>query len=55
MQLVEYAKKYKNVLLMLVVLVLILPIMGILTEIIFTYGTYIGTFIRNISENGICF
>ena len=55
MQLVEYAKKYKNALLMLVVLILTLPIMGTLIEIIFTYGTYIGTFIRNISENGICF
>ena len=55
MQLVEYTKKYKNALLLLLVSILTLPIIGTLIEIIFTYGTYVGTFIRNISEHGVCF
>jgi len=56
MQLViQNLKKYiKNVLLAILV-ILSMPLIGTLIKIIFTYGTYIGTFIRNISENGVCF
>ena len=48
-------KKYQKNILLGIVYLLSMPIIGVLIEIIFTYGNYVGTFIRNISENGMCF
>ena len=56
MQLViENAKKYKNAILLTLCTLLTLPLVGTIIKIIFTYGTFVGTFIRNIAENGACF
>lgn len=48
-------KKYKKEVIGLALFVIAMPIIEILIKIIFTYGTYIGTFIRSISEGGACF
>ena len=56
MQLVTQSlKKYKKAILLIILVIFSMPLIEILIKIIFTYGTYIGTFIRNISENGACF
>ena len=56
MQLViQNLKKYKKAILLTILIILSIPLIETLIKIIFTYGTYVGTFIRNISENGMCF
>lgn len=56
MQLViQNLKKYKKTILLTILVIFSIPLIGTLIDIIFTYGNYIGTFIRNISENGVCF
>lgn len=55
MQLIESAKKYRKEIIGLSLLAICMPLIEVLIKIIFTYGTYVGTFIRNISENGVCF
>lgn len=47
-------KNYKDILLVASVMIL-MPVISLITEIIYHYGTYVGTFIRNIVENGACF
>lgn len=54
MQLVENVKKYKKIILVGILLIG-MPLIEVLIKIIFTYGNYVGTFIRNVSEGGICF
>ncbi len=55
MQLVDNIKKNKKTIIGLTLLVICMPLIEVLIKIIFTYGTYVGTFIRNIAENGTCF
>lgn len=55
MQILDKIKKYKNDILLLSLLIISMPLIEILIKIIFTYGTYVGSFIRNIVENGACF
>lgn len=43
----------KNILIVILTCILI-PLMGIVINVIFTYGTYVGTYARNIIETGIC-
>jgi len=55
MQLITNVKKYKKEVLTLILIVFCMPLIEVLTKIIFTYGNIVGTFIRNVLENGICF
>lgn len=55
MSALESVKKHKKTIILTTLLLISMPLLEILTKIIFTYGTYIGTFIRNISEQGACF
>lgn len=55
MSALDNIKKYKKNIIIGTLLVILMPIMGVLMKIIFTYGNYIGTLIRSISENGVCF
>lgn len=52
---IQNLKKYKKTILLTILVILSMPLIETLIKIIFTYGTYMGTFIRNISENGVCF
>ena len=45
---------YKNIIIVAGT-VIMLPAISLITEIIYHYGTYVGTFIRNIVENVACF
>ena len=47
-------ENYKNIIIVACT-VIMLPVISLITEIIYHYGTYVGTFIRNIVENGACF
>lgn len=47
-------ENYKTILAILVTIIC-LPLINTVVQIIFTYGTYVGTFVRNIVENGACF
>ncbi len=56
MPIIEIIKKNKKIILIIGTIALVLlfmPIISILIEIIFKYGTYVGSFIRNIGTN-IC-
>lgn len=55
MSALDNIRKYKKSIVTVTLLLILMPIIGVLTKILFTYGTYIGTLIRNISENGACF
>lgn len=55
MQILDKIKKYKNDILLLSLLIISMTLIEILIKIIFTYGTYVGSFIRNIVESGACF
>ncbi|MEG2010802.1 MAG: hypothetical protein RRY22_01910 [Bacilli bacterium] len=53
--LIENLKKNYKTILIVISCIIMLPIINLIIEMIFTYGQYIGTFIRNIVENGACF
>lgn len=58
MPVLDYIKKNKKNIIAITILLLtpfILPLLTTLIEIIYHYGTYVGTFIRSISTGGICF
>lgn len=55
MPILETVKKYKKEVIGITLFMIAMPITEILIKIIFTYGTYIGTFIRSIGEGGACF
>ena len=55
MSLVENVKKYKKEILTVTALMIFMPLIEVLVKIIFTYGNIVGTFIRNVIENGVCF
>jgi type III secretory pathway component EscV len=46
-------KNYKTILLLVVFLVC-LPLITTLVDIIFTYGTYVGSYARLIIDKGFC-
>lgn len=52
---IQNLKKYSKTILLTILVILSMPLIGTLIKIIFTYGTYVGSFIRNISESGVCF
>lgn len=45
--------KVKEVLIVLAV-ILSIPLIGVITNVIFTYGNYVGTYARQIVEEGMC-
>ncbi len=58
MSILEYFKKNRKNIIVITVLLLspfILPLVTTLIEIIYNYGTYVGTFVRSISAGIICF
>lgn len=52
-RIISYYEKYKKYILG-IILVFILPLIFLLTEIIFNSGRIIGTLIRTYIEQGIC-
>jgi len=52
---IQNIKKHRKDIALVTLLLISMPLIEILIKIIFTYGTYVGTFIRNISESGVCF
>ena len=43
----------KKILLGIVILI-ILPLLSVVMRVLYIYGTYVGTYARNIAEVGIC-
>lgn len=55
---VNFLKKYKtelSVVLVLLLIPIIEPIFEVVVKTLFTYGTVVGTWVRTISSGGICF
>jgi len=50
----NFLKKHKNKILIILLLPFIMVLISLVLNIIFTSGTILGTYIRNIEENGIC-
>lgn len=53
----SYIKKYKKQFLILILipfLFFIIPLFNLIIKIIFTYGTYVGSFIRKIAVGKVC-
>lgn len=48
-------KKYQQMLLLGFLFLISLPIVTTFVQILFTCGNYVGTIIRMIGENGVCF
>lgn len=46
-------ENYKKILLV-ILLILLLPVIEVVIKIITTYGNIVGTYARQIIENGIC-
>ncbi|MGE5456199.1 MAG: hypothetical protein ACM3O4_03755 [Ignavibacteriales bacterium] len=58
MSILDYIKKNKKNIITITVIMLtpfILPLLTTLIEIIYHYGTYVGTFARSISTGNGCF
>lgn len=47
-------ENYKNIIITSLI-IFTLPIINLIIHMIYTYGTYVGTFIRNIDKFGACF
>ena len=45
---------YKKILVSIIILIVVLPIIGVLINAIFSGGVYVGTFIRHIWESKLC-
>ena len=50
----NFIKKHKYKMLIILLLPFIMALISLVLNIIFTSGTILGTYIRNIEENGIC-
>ncbi|MDD2434866.1 MAG: hypothetical protein PHO63_01275 [Bacilli bacterium] len=58
MSILEYTKKHRKMIILVTVILLspfIIPLVTTLIEMLYIYGTYIGTFIRTIKEGVICY
>lgn len=46
-------KNYRNLLILLLIVVSV-PLWSTIIDVIFTYGTYVGSYARTIIDSGIC-
>lgn len=51
----NYVKNNYKIILTIGIILLILPLLPTMIEMIFQVGTYVGTWIRMIGTNGMCF
>ncbi|MDD2377959.1 MAG: hypothetical protein PHD10_04005 [Bacilli bacterium] len=57
MSILEYTKKHRKYIILVAIVLLspfIIPLLTTLIEILYTYGTYVGSFIRAIKEGVNC-
>jgi hypothetical protein len=52
---INYVKKNTKNIIIIITALLMLPLVGFLTETIYHLGTICGTYIRMLIENGVCF
>lgn len=52
---INYVKKNTKNIIMIIAVLMMLPLIGFITEMIYHLGTICGTHIRMLIENGVCF